>query len=168
MELEIIHKENMNHATQPQILIKRKILVQQNWTSGSIDKHIWGLSIINIFFLLLIYNLAKVTSDNPSNCNTEHPYLCSNAAVHEPELKQRTCMYRQASTTANQEPESFIPTFVFNRSTLNTGTTDLGICLPRSSDRPSPSGQRRNQDARPSATNREPGINHESQLATIP
>jgi len=74
-------------------------------------------------------------------------------------------MYRQASTTANQEPESFIPTFVFNRSTLNTGTTDLGICLPRSSDRPSPSGQRRNQDARPSATNREPGINQESQLA---
>jgi len=71
MELEIIHKENMNYATQPQILIKQKILVQ--------DKHIGGLSIIHIFLLLLIYNLAKVTSDNPSNCNTEHPYLRSNA-----------------------------------------------------------------------------------------
>lgn len=69
----------------------------------------------------------------------------------------------QASTTVctNQEPEPIYPR---SSSTLNAGATDLGISLPRSSDRPWPGGQRCTHDASPITTNRAPETGQELQF----
>jgi len=79
----------------------------------------------------------------------------SSTQIHESQFKDIKSWQGQASTTvcANQEPKPIYPS---SSSTLNAGATDLGICLPRSSDRPSPGGQHRNQDTSRITTNRAP------------
>jgi hypothetical protein len=85
----------------------------------------------------------------------------SSAGIYESQFKDIKSCQGQAFTTActNQEPEPIYPS---SSSTLNAGATDLG--LPRSSDRPSPGGQRRTQDASLITKNRAPETGQELQF----